>query len=92
MGATVTEETASVLAGYINAIRADTSVNRQSLLQIAQAMQAQSEMPEVCKAQLEQLQQIARNTYATAENTALIRDLYDQFRKVVNGADSIKIR
>jgi hypothetical protein len=49
-------------------------------------------MPGVCKAQLEQLQQIARNTYATAENTALIRDLYDQFRKVVNGADSIKIR
>ena len=92
MGATVTEETASVLAGYINAIRADTSVNRQSLLQIAQAMQAQSEMPGVCKAQLEQLQQIARNTYATAENTALIRDLYDQFRKVVNGADSIKVR
>ena len=92
MGATVTEETASVLAGYINAIRADTSVNRQSLLQIAQAMQAQSEMPEVCKAQLEQLQQIARNTYATAQNTAMIKDIYDHFCRVINGAESVKIR
>lgn len=92
MGATITENTASLLSGYINAIRADTSVNREALTQIAQAMQLQREMPETCKAQLQQLEQIARNTYATAQNTAMIKDIYDQFRKVCIGSDSIKIR
>lgn len=92
MGATITENTASLLSGYINAIRADTSVNREALTQIAQAMQIQREMPETCKAQLQQLEQIARNTYATAQNTAMIKDIYDQFRKVCIGSDSIKIR
>jgi precorrin-6B methylase 2 len=92
MGETITENTASLLSGYINAIRADTSINRESLMKIAQAMQSQGEMTEICKAQLQQLEQIARNTYATAQNTAMIKDIYDQFRKVVNGADSLKIR
>lgn len=92
MGETIRESTASILSGYINAIRADTSVNRVTLTQIAQAIQAQSEMPETCKAQLQRLEQIARNTYATAQNTAMIKDIYDHFCRVINGAESVKIR
>ena len=88
----ITEGTADLLASYINAIRADSSATRQTLTQILAVTQNFSEMPIVAKAQLAQLEIIARNTYATAQNTAMIKDIYDQFRKVCIGSDSIKIR
>lgn len=88
----ITESTGDLLAAYINAIRADSSVNRQTLTQILAITQSFSEMPIVAKAQLAQLETIARNTYETAQNTIRINDIYELFRKVTLGSESVRIR
>lgn len=79
----VTEQTADLLASYINAIRADVSVNRVTLQQILYAVQTQTEMPVIARAQLTQLQQIAGNTRRNADVAA---DIYNLLHRVENGA------
>ena len=71
----VTEQTADLLASYINAIRADVSVNRFTLTEILIAVQAQTDMPVIARAQLTQLEQIAGNTRRNADSAAQIYDL-----------------
>ena len=72
----ITEETADLLASYINAIRADVSVNRMTLTEMLMLMQGQSEMPMIAQAQLQQLEFIAQNTAQTAQNTLAIGEIY----------------
>lgn len=88
----ITESTGDLLAAYVNAIRADSSVNRQTLTQILAITQSFSEMPIVAKAQLAQLETIARNTYETAQNTIRINDIYELFHRVILGSESVRIR
>ena len=88
----ITESTGDLLAAYINAIRADSSANRQTLNQILAITQSFSEMPIVAKAQLAQLETIARNTYETAQNTIRINDIYELFHRVILGSESVRIR
>lgn len=71
----ITETTADLLASYINAIRADVSVNRETLSQMLYLMQAQSEIPAIAQSQLVQLEQIASSTRWNAESAAAIYDL-----------------
>ena len=71
----VTEQTADLLASYINAIRADVSVNRITLTQILVAVQGQAEMPVIARAQLEQLRMIVLNTNRNADAAEMIYDL-----------------
>ena len=88
----ITESTGDLLAAYVNAIRADSSANRQTLTQILAITQSFSEMPIVAKAQLAQLETIARNTYETAQNTIRINDIYELFHRVILGSESVRIR
>ena len=70
----ITESTADLLASYINAIRADVSVNKATLMQLLTVVQGQSEMPVIARAQLVQLEQIARNTN---KNANFAEDIYN---------------
>ena len=85
----ITENTADIIAGYINAIRADVSVNRVTLTQILSVVQGTSEMPVIARAQLEQLQQIAANTNRNANAAELI---YDILHRVAPDGTYIKIK
>ena len=71
----VTENTADLLASYINAIRADVSVNRITLAQILIHVQNQSEMPAIARSQLEELRRIADSTSRNADAAEMIYEL-----------------
>lgn len=78
----VTEDTAGLLASYINAIRADVSVERGLVERFVG-----DDFPQVSamvQAQLAQLEMIARNTGANAESAAGILEL---LRRNVNGGN-----
>ena len=97
MGQTITENTASLLSGYINAIRADTSVNRETLTQLLQIIQqggAQTQY--MAQAQLRELQQITSNTNLiadfTRQNAQYASDIKDQLRRFANGVDKMAIK
>ncbi len=85
----ISESTADIIAGYINAIRADVSVNRVTLAQILSAVQSSSEMPVIARAQLEQLQQIVANTNRNANAAELI---YEILHRVAPDGTYIKIK
>ena len=93
MGATITEETASLLAGYINAIRADSSTNREMIANYyPQFLNAINQNNVIANAQLQQMNQIAQNTLATANNTTKISEIYDILHRVTLGGDAVKIK
>jgi hypothetical protein len=96
MGQEITENTASMLSGYINAIRADTSVNRLTLTQILGAVQGIQQMPAIAQAQLQQLQELAGHARLIAENTRqnaqYAADIKDQLRKFATGAEKVYIK
>lgn len=69
----VTEDTAGLLASYINAIRADVSVERSIIESIGNDFLP--EISGVASSQLQQLKQISDNTARNAELSAEIRDL-----------------
>ena len=85
----VTEQTADLLAGYINAIRADVSVNRVTLQQILIAVQVQSAMPVIARAQLTQLEQIAGNTNRNANAADAI---YTLLHRLAPDGTSIRVK
>ena len=85
----ITEETADLLASYINAIRADVSVNRMTLTEILYAIQGQSEMPVIARAQLQQLEQVAANTRRNADAAEMI---YEVLHANVLGANAFKVK
>lgn len=85
----ITESTADLLASYINAIRADVSVNRATLMQLLTVVQGQSEMPVIARAQLVQLEQIARNTN---KNANFAEDIYNLLHSLAPDGQGIKIK
>ncbi len=84
----ITEETADLLASYINAIRLDVSVNRANIQAIAQSMQSLPELNTIASAQLSQLTQIVQ--LATLRNEKL-DDMYDWMRATTTGIKKIHI-
>ena len=93
MGATIREETASLLAGYINAMRADVSINREMIANYyPQFLNAINQNNVIANAQLQQMNQIAQNTLATANNTTKISEIYDILHRVTLGGDAVKIK
>lgn len=85
----ITESTADLLASYINAIRADVSVNKATLIQLLTVVQGQSEMPVIARAQLVQLEQIARNTN---KNANFAEDIYNLLHSLAPDGQGIKIK
>lgn len=61
----VTENTADLLASYINAIRADVSMKREYVRQLIEDLLPQYQL--IAQAQLKQLEQIAANTMRNAD-------------------------
>lgn len=71
-----TENETGLLLSYINAMRADLSVQRMDVYGIRQLLEGNfSEMPALARAQLQQLQQIAQNTYRNADAADAIYNL-----------------
>ena len=85
----ITESTADLLASYINAIRADVSVNKATLMQLLTIVQGQSEMPVIARAQLAQLEQIARSTN---KNANFAEDIYNLLHSLAPDGQGIKIK
>jgi len=90
----VSEQTAGVLASYINAIMATSALNQQSLLQIATHVQQQ--ITPITQAQLQQLQALVQSNSLieanTKRNAQLVEHIDDILRRVINGADKIHIK
>lgn len=80
----ITEDTADLLASYINAVRSDVSLERGYIEKIANEMFPK--MSVIAQAQLTQLELIARYTEATASNTSRNADLVGEIRDIINGA------
>ena len=86
----ITEETADLLASYVNSIRLDLSVVRE--------MQGKflPEMSEIAKSQLTQLNLIAQNTLRNADAAERIdktvSELNNNFNRVINGTKSLKMK
>lgn len=68
----ITEQTADILASYINAIRSDVSVNHVNIQKIADAMASMPQMSDIANSQLAELRIISVNTQKSAENTERI--------------------
>lgn len=85
----ITEDTADLLAGYINSIRADTSIIRSTNIDILKSVQSMSGMPTIARSQLEQLNVIAANTARSAESAEMI---YNVLNKVTNGTLHFSIK
>lgn len=86
----ITEETADILASYLNAVRLDVSVIREMHGKFI------PEMSEIAKSQLTQLNLIARNTLRNADAAERIdktvSELNDNFNRVINGTKSLKMK
>jgi hypothetical protein len=84
----ITENTADLIASYLNAIRADVSVNRGTLQQILFALQNQQQMPVLAEAQLQRLQELVS---LAQQRTILVGEIRDILHGNVNGANQFRI-
>ena len=86
----ITEETADILASYLNAVRLDVSVIREMHGKFI------PEMSEIAKSQLTQLNFIAKNTLRNADAAERIEKIFieynDNFNRVINGTKSLKMK
>ena len=80
----VTEQTADILAAYINAIRASSAMNQQSLLQLVQTAQ---QLTPVAQAQLGHLQDIARSNNLIADYSKRNAELVESIESILHGAE-----
>ena len=78
----VTEQTADLLASYINAIRASSAIGQQSLMMIEQAVS--SDIPIIAQAQLQQLQSIAYSNNLIADNTQRNAELVAEITDILH--------
>lgn len=89
----ITEETANILASYINGIRADVSVKRALLEKWGNEILPKYNV--IAEQQLTQLRTIANNTLRSAQNTeanvAVLQEVRDMFNMVINKGER-KIR
>ena len=83
----ITEDTANLLASYLNSVRQDSSVNRTLLEQLIGF--DVPKMNYLAEAQLQQLQMVVDNTRRNADTADKIYDLVN--RVVDKGANKIKI-
>lgn len=84
----VTEETADLLASYINAIRLDVSVNRANIQTIAQAVSSLPEMNTIARSQLAGMNQLI--SLAEYRNGKL-DEMYDWMRATTTGTKKLYI-
>ena len=84
----ITEETADLLASYLNAIRLDVSVDRQNISLIATAVENLPELNVIARSQLVQLTQLV--TLAQARNDKL-DTMYEWMRGVTNGTKKLYV-
>lgn len=84
----ITEETANILASYINGIRADVSVKRALLEKWGNEILPKYNV--IAEQQLTQLRAIANNTLRSAQNTeanvALVQEVRDMLSIVIDGS------
>lgn len=85
----VTEETADLLAAYLNAIRLDVSVNRENIKAIATNVSLLPAMSEIQKSQLAAMNQLV--TLAQVRNDR-IDEIVTWTRKVSNGSLKIYVK
>ena len=85
----ITEDTADILASYLNSIRLDCSVNRENLRLILVAVQSVPEMNNIARSQLTQLTTLV--ALAEARNSKL-DDMYSWMNKVTNGVLKISMK
>lgn len=85
----ITEDTADLLASYIQAIRLDVSVNRENLRLILVAVQSVPELNNIARSQLTQLTTLV--SLAEARNSKL-DDMYSWMNKVTNGVLKISMK
>lgn len=85
----VTEETADLLAAYLNAIRLDVSVNRENIKAIATNVSLLPAMSEIQKSQLAAMNQLV--TLAQVRNDR-IDEIVTWTRKVSNGSSKIYVK
>lgn len=84
----ITEETADLLASYINAIRLDVSVNRENITQIAEAVKNLPKLNTIAQSQLNQLTQLV--SLAQTRNE-MISSIYDWMRSISAGTRKLHI-
>lgn len=85
----ITEDTADLLASYLNAIRLDVSVNRENLRLILVAVQSVPELNNIARSQLSQLTTLV--SLAEARNGKL-DDMYSWMNKVTSGVLKISMK
>lgn len=90
----ITEQTADILASYVNAIRADVSVLRQ--LQSGKAVEYMDNMSLMAKSQVQYQAQIAANTLRNAEAAEKVVASNDEilylFKAVTNDTKAVSTR
>lgn len=84
----ITEETADLLASYLNSIRADVSVNRENVRLIAAAVSGLPNLNTIAQSQLTQLTQLV--TLANVRNEKL-DTMYDWMRSVTTGTKKLYV-
>ena len=84
----VTEETADLLASYINAIRLDVSVNRANLAVVVEAVKLLPNLNVIAQSQLTQLNTLV--SLSQARNDKLDQ-MYDWMRSTTNGTRKLYI-
>lgn len=82
----VTENTANLLASYINAIRADVSVKREYVRRLVEELFPAYNV--IAQAQLQQLTMIQINT---AKNVELVEEIRDILHRNINGVNKFNI-
>lgn len=85
----ITEETADLLASYLNAIRLDVSVNRKNLQTIADCVSGMPQMGEIQRSQLTAMNQLV--TLAEARNNKL-DDMYAWMKRVSTGTEKVYVK
>lgn len=90
----ITEDTANILASYLNSIRADVSIKRALLEKWGNEILPKYNV--IAEQQLTQLRAIANNTLRSAQNTetnvALVQEVRDMLNLVIDrGSRKIKI-
>lgn len=86
----ITEDTADIIVSYVNGMRADLSMLRESQSKYL------PEMSEIAKSQLSHLNLIAQNTLRNADAAERIEVLFteynDNFNRVLNGTKTLSVK
>jgi hypothetical protein len=83
----VTEDTANLVASYLNAIRQDVSIKRAEIIKLVNDLFPQHFV--LCQAQLQQLNMIQQNTKITADK---ITEMNNNFNAVLNGTKKVSVK